>query len=89
MPNEVQQTEPLHVFREDNGEDFYLARDMAHALDLWVADTGLEAAEADFRALKDDEVLVLRDDDGSKDAKTCVEWAIAIGRPGGFAGANY
>lgn len=80
---------PLHVFKEENGSDYYLARDKAHALELWTADTDMDGAEADFTEWADTTLLTLLNDDGEKETKTCAEWAAEVGRHGAFAGANY
>jgi len=88
MSTETQQAKPLHVFKEENGEDYYLAHDKVHALELWKADTGMDADEADFTEWSDTTPLTLRNDEGGKDTKTCAEWAMDVGREGAFAGAN-
>jgi hypothetical protein len=89
MNTQTQATTALHVFKEENGSDFYLARDKAHALELWEADTGMSEEDADFTEWADSTVLTLRNDDGEKESKTCAEWAAAIGHFGAFAGENY
>jgi hypothetical protein len=89
MNAEPQNSAPLHVFKEENGSDFYLARDKAHALALWTADTGMDGSEADFTEWADTAPLTLRNDDGEKETKTCADWAAAVGHHGTFAGENY
>lgn len=79
----------LHVFKEENGSDFYLARDKAHAMALWMADTGMNEEDAEFSEWADTSILTLKNDDGGDDEKTCADWAKEIGHPGAFAGENY
>ncbi len=87
---EVQeQADALHVFREEGGGDLYAARDIGHALQLWLRDTGMEPDEAGFVQLGDDTFLELRDDDGSITKKTCREWIAEVAGPGAFAGEHY
>lgn len=89
MDTQTQVAAPLHVFKEENGADFYIARDKAHALELWKADTGMDEADADFTEWADTAILVAEREDGGKDAKTCAEWAREVGHHGAFAGENF
>lgn len=81
--------ETLHLFREDEGGDTYGARDLAHAKELWRADTGQDPdVDTDWQSIPDDAALTV-DNDGVKETKTAREWAAEVAGPGCCFGENY
>ncbi|NTX08961.1 transposase [Myxococcus sp. CA040A] len=80
--------ETLHLFTDDDGNT-YAARDLAHAKDLWVADTGQPIEDAgDWRSIPDDKAVTVNDD-GVKSTKTAAEWAAEMSAPGCCFSSNY
>lgn len=77
----------LHLFiDEDNNA--YAARDLAHAKELWQADTGQDPEENGWTSVSDDKPVTV-DDDGAKVTKTAVEWANDSETPGCRFGSDY
>lgn len=82
------QAETLHLFKEDGGGDVYAARDLAHAKELWKADTGEDPDGTDWEVIPDDKPCKV-DCDGVKVTKTAAEWAEEMTHPGACFGENY
>jgi hypothetical protein len=88
--NETAET-ALHLF-VDGDRNLYAAHDMAHALALWTADTGLPGHEAEMKAIPDGKVITIREEDDSgkewtETKKTAAEWA-KDATPGAIAGED-
>lgn len=78
----------LHLFTDDDGNT-YAARDINHASELWVADTGQAAEDAgEWTTIPDDRVITV-DEDGVKVTKTAREWAAEMDAPGCCFSTNY
>lgn len=78
--------EALHLFQDEERQT-YAARDLAHAKELWKADTGPDSdpeADTAWTALDDSTLITVteEDDNGVRQTKTAAEWAREYGRPG-------
>lgn len=81
--------ETLHLFCDEDG-NVYAARDLAHAKELWTADTGQPAEESgDWQCIPDDRTITIRDDDEGKMTLSAGEWASKAFEPGCIGGDNY
>ncbi len=79
--------ETLHLFQDDDG-NVYAARDLAHAKELWTADTGLPSEEAgEWMSIPDDATVPEYDEDtDSIIQKTAVQYASEAHAPGCVGG---
>lgn len=75
--------ETLHLFQDEENQT-YAARDLAHAKELWQADTGQDPEDTTWTALDDSTLITVseEDDNGERQTKTAAEWAKEYGRPG-------
>lgn len=89
-PQQAERTvETLHLFKESTGGDTYAARDIAHAKELWKADTGMDPDDGnDWQPIPDDRSVTV-DVDGTKVTKTAAQWAAEMTAPGCCFGENY
>lgn len=74
--------ETLHLFQDEENQT-YAARDLAHAKELWQADTGQDPEDTTWTALDDSTMLTVEDEDaGERQTKTAAEWVKEYNRPG-------
>lgn len=75
-------TETLHLFQDDEDQT-YAARDLAHAKELWQADTGQDPEDTTWTSLDDSTMLTVEDEDTEdRQTKTAAEWVKEYNRPG-------
>lgn len=92
MSNDTKPT--LHLFTDDDGNT-YAARDLAHAKELWTADTGQPAEDAgDWTSIPDDKAVTIEDEPPGERApvkvtKTAAQWANEMTAPGCCYSTNY
>lgn len=80
--------ETLHLFTDDDGNT-YAARDLAHAKELWTADTGKPAEEAgEWTAIPDDHVVKVEDDIITR-SLLAGRYAAEVKQPGCCGSFNY
>lgn len=75
-------TETLHLFQDDEDQT-YAARDLAHAKELWQADTGQDPEDTTWTSLDDSTMLTVEDEQTEeRQTKTAAEWVKEYNRPG-------
>lgn len=75
-------TETLHLFQDDEDQT-YAARDLAHAKELWRADTGQDPEDTTWTALDDSTLITVEDEEtNERQTKTAAEWVAEYNRPG-------
>jgi hypothetical protein len=80
--------EALHLYTDDDGNT-YAARDLAHAKEIWRAETGLPPEEeGEWTEIPDDKTVTV-DDDGKKVTKPAQMWAAEMVAPGCCFSVNY
>lgn len=80
----------LHLFKAE--DDFYAARTLEHAKELWRADTGQDPDSwgTEWQSIPDDAVIPERDEDtGEVVRKTAAQHAAEAAQPGCIGGFNY
>lgn len=74
--------ETLHLF-QDEEDQTYAARDLAHAKELWQADTGQDGDDTTWTSLDDSTMLTVEDEEtNERQTKTAAEWVKEYNRPG-------
>lgn len=75
-------TETLHLFQDEENQT-YAARDLAHAKELWRADTGQDPEGTTWTSLDDSTMLTVEDEETEeRQTKTAAEWVKEYNRPG-------
>lgn len=74
--------ETLHLFQDDEGQT-YVARDLAHAKELWKADTGQDPEDTTWTSLSDSTMITVEDEENNeRKTKTASEWVKEYNHPG-------